>query len=90
LERRLYENVAILAAEHERIDVVRRVVKYVDASRLADSLMQRNLYKAASVCYENCHAYEKAARASMRAGDYATASLIFEQLNQYMNAIMCS
>ncbi len=90
LERRLYENVAILAAEHERIDVVRRVVKYVDASRLADSLMQRNLYKAASVCYESCHAYEKAARASMRAGDYATASLIFEQLNQYMNAIMCS
>lgn len=90
MDRRLYDNVALMAAEHDRIDLIRKVVKYIDALKMAESFTIRGLHKAASVCYQSCNACDKAARASMRAGDYETASQIFEQDKQYMNAIMCS
>lgn len=90
VERRLYESVALMAAEHNRMDMLQSIVKQMDALRMAELFTRKGFHSAASVCYLSCQAYEKAARASMKAGDYETASKIFEQIDQYMNAIMCS
>ncbi len=89
LDRKLNTQVALVAAKQNRLDVVNTACINFDALKIGDMLTSRELYSAASVCYERAKAYEKAARACMKAGDYAKAADHFAALEQYMEAIMC-
>ncbi len=87
--RGLYDRVAFLAAEHDRFDIVRTAAKNTDALRLADQMMLKGFFTAASVCYVQSKQFEKAARASIQGRDYNRAAEIYEYNEQYMEAIMC-
>ena len=89
LNHQLYTEVALLAASQNDLDAVKSACAGTNPMQLGDRLMAKNFPLAASVCYEKAKAFEKAARACLKAQDYAHAAELFEAIEQFMDAIMC-